>query len=105
MKSSFVNIFGKVTAAAAIFLFINIPSQANAVPDLCGFNREYFLKQHAPKLKETYETQFSFDDEEGSSLTLISDDTLRQEALDKGYGWVYGCPKDLNLYEAARLNP
>lgn len=105
MKSSFVNVFGKLTAAAAISLFINIPSQANAVPDLCGFNREYFLKQHAPKLKETYETQFSFNDEEGSSLPLITDETLKQEALDKGYSWVYGCPKDLNLHEASRLNP
>ena len=28
-----------------------------------------------------------------------------QAALDNGYSWVYGCPKDLNLYEADRLNP
>lgn len=104
MKSSFINVFGKVSAAAAISLLINLPSQADAVPDLYGFNREYFLIQHAPKLKETYGARFSFDGKD-TSLPLIPDETLMEEALDKGYGWVYGCPKGFDIHEAARLNP
>ena len=66
MKKFCVNVFGKVTTVAAIAICINLTSQADAVPHLCGFNREYFLNQHAPKLKEKYEKQFSFDDKDTS---------------------------------------